>query len=133
MRVRHELARRSRVSDSELSALEHLVREPMGPAELARLLEVSTAASTGVVDRLQTKGHVQREPHAEDRRRTVVTLTDSGRAEILGHLMPMFEALRALDADLDDTERAVVARYLRGAAAAFETVTGPPPAPRSTA
>ena len=39
--------------------------------------------------------------------------------------MPMFTALQALDDTFDDAEKAVVTRYLEGAAAAFETVAGP--------
>lgn len=39
--------------------------------------------------------------------------------------MPMLEALRRLDAEFDEAEREVVERYLRGATAAFETITEP--------
>ena len=112
-------------------ALEHLTRGPVGPGELARLLEVTTAASTGVVDRLVERGHVDRVAHAGDRRRTEVHLTDSGASEVLERLTPMFAALQHLDDSFDDGERAVVARYLRGVTAAFETVAGPAPARQS--
>ena len=115
--------------DSELVALQHLVRAPLGPAELARILDVSTAASTGVVDRLAERGHVERHPHAGDRRRTEVRVTASGREEVLAHLLPMFAALDAWDRSFTDAERALVERYLRGVRAAFEEVSGPPPAP----
>lgn len=124
-RVRSVVARQARLSESELTALEHLVREPLGPAELARLLNVSTAASTGIVDRLAGRGHVTREPHAHDRRRTRVLVTPSGREEVLQRLLPMFRALRALDGSFDESERAVVERYLRGATDAFRQVTDP--------
>jgi DNA-binding MarR family transcriptional regulator len=125
-RVRPVVARRAGLSESELTALEHLVREPLGPAELSRLLEVSTAASTGIVDRLVSHGHVTREPHAGDRRRTRVMVTPSGREEVLARLMPMFAALRRLDESFAPEERAVVERYLRGAIDAFRAVTDPP-------
>ncbi len=49
-------------------------------------------------------------------------LTDSGRAEVLGQLMPMFRALAEMDADLDEAEREVVERYLRKAIDAFRSV-----------
>lgn len=125
-RYRHELARRLGVNDHEMQALEHLAREAAGPAELARLLEVSTAASTGLVDRLSAKGHVARHPHPGDRRRTVVALTDDGRSDVLTHLGPMLGHLASLDADLDEHDRAVVHRFLRGAVAAFDEATGAP-------
>ena len=130
MRVRPVVAHAARLSHSELVALEHLTAGPMGPAELARVLEVSTAASTGIVDPLEGRGHVARVADPADRRRTSVHLTDSGRAEVVGLLLPMFRALQELDDGFDDGERAVVARYLRGATAAFETVAGPAPARR---
>lgn len=123
VRVRHHVARTAGLGESELVALQHLALEPLGPAEVARRLGVSTAASTGIVDRLEQRGHVERRAHAHDRRRTEVHLTDSGRAEIVGHLMPMFVALRDLEAQFTAEELAVVARYLTGATAAFERVT----------
>lgn len=122
VRVRHLVARRAGLGESELVTLEHLADGPVGPADLARRLAVSTAASTGIVDRLAARGHVQRRPHEGDRRRTEVHLTDSGRAEVTGHLMPMFVGLRELEAAFTADELAIVQRYLRGAADAFERV-----------
>jgi len=121
-RVNHVVARRAGISDTELVTLEHLSREQIGPAEVARRLEVSTAAATGIVDRLVSRGHVERRPHAADRRRTELVLTESGRREVVGHLLPMFISLDQLDRGFTEEERAVVERYLRGAAAAFERV-----------
>ena len=66
-------------------------------------------------------------PRDDDRRRTEVRLTDSGRAEVVQRLLPMFAALQRLDDSFDADELAVVARYLRGAEAAFEAVAGPAP------
>ncbi|WP_210651044.1 MarR family winged helix-turn-helix transcriptional regulator [Nocardioides sp. SYSU D00065] len=127
-RVNHVVARRAGISDTELVTLEHLSREQIGPAEVARRLEVSTAAATGIVDRLVSRGHVRRQPHAADRRRTELVLTESGRRAVVSHLLPMFVALDRLDRDFSDEERAVVERYLRGATQAFEQVltTGAP-------
>jgi len=96
-RVRPSVARRAGLSQSELVALEHLSRAPVGPGQLARLLGVTTAASTGVVDRLVSRGHATRDPRPDDRRRTDVRLTVSGRREVRVRLMPMFTALQALD------------------------------------
>lgn len=124
-RVNHVVARRAGISDTELVTLEHLSREQIGPAEVARRLEVSTAAATGIVDRLVSRGHVERRPHAADRRRTELVLTESGRREVVSHLLPMFIGLDRLDRGFTDEERAVVERYLRGAAEAFEQVLDP--------
>ncbi|MDN4172438.1 MarR family winged helix-turn-helix transcriptional regulator [Nocardioides sp. SOB77] len=121
-RMRHTVARAAGLGEHEMVALQHLSRRAIGPAELARLLGVSTAASTGIVDRLAARGHVVRRAHADDRRRTEVHLTESGRAEVLAHLSPMLTALRALEQEFDDHERAVVERYLLGATRALREV-----------
>jgi DNA-binding MarR family transcriptional regulator len=129
-RVRSVVARQAGLSESELTALEHLVKEALGPAELSRLLEVSTAAGTGIVDRLASHGHVTRVPHEGDRRRTRVVVTPAGREEVLQRLLPMFRKLRELDDSFDASERDVVTRYLRGATEAFWAVTeAPDPGP----
>ena len=106
------VAARAALSPHEFTALEHLIRGPLGPVELARILGVTSAASSGVVDRLVARGHAGRRPHDHDGRRTVVTISDSGREEVLGYLMPMFTALRDLDECLTPAERDVVTRYL---------------------
>ena len=116
------VARRASLTHTELTALEQLTRSDCGPGELARHLGVTSAAASGIVDRLVTRGHVERRPHPDDRRRTQVVLTDSGRTEVIGHLMPMFTALDELDRSLSDDEREVVARYLSGAIVAIRRI-----------
>lgn len=123
IQVRHHVSRDAGLSESEMVALQHLSREALGPAEVARRLGVSTAASTGIVDRLQARGHVERRAHESDRRRTEVHLTDSGRTEVVGHLMPMLLALRELEQRFDADELEVVHRYLRGAIEAFREIS----------
>lgn len=123
VRMRHTVARAAGLSEHEMVALQHLSRGSVGPAELARLLGVSTAASTGIADRLAARGHVVRRAHAADRRRTELHLTESGRAEVLAHLSPMLVALRALDEEFDDDEKAVIERYLTGATAALGRIS----------
>lgn len=118
-RVGPTVARRASLSHTELQTLEVLFETPIGPADLARRLGVSTAASSGIVDRLTARGHVVRVPHESDGRRTDVRITESGAAEIIGHLTPMFTALHELDSGLDDHDREVVEAYLRGAIAAL--------------
>lgn len=123
--MRHTLSARTDLSVSELHALEHLAFAPRGPAEIARLLDVSTAASTGIVDRLVAKGHVERRPHGHDRRRTEVVITASARREVISQMGSMFTALDRLDASLTETERDVVVRYLTGVIEASRLVLEP--------
>ena len=109
------LARRTGLTHTELAVLEHVIEDPVGPTELAHRLGVTSAAASGIVDRLVARGHVERQPHPSDRRRTVVEATPTGREEVVGHMMPMFRELAELDAAFTDEELAVVLRYLEGA------------------
>jgi DNA-binding MarR family transcriptional regulator len=113
--VPQSVAREAGLSTSELHSLRHLSAQPMGPVELAKVLGVTSAASSGVVDRLVARGHAERRPDPRDGRRTQVVITDSGRAEVIARLLPMFAGLAELDNGLTDAERLVVERYLRGA------------------
>ena len=113
------VARQAGLSTSELHSLRHLMRGPMGPVDLAKVLGVTSAASSGVVDRLCSHGHAVRRAHPDDGRRTEVVITDSGRAEVTARMRPMFVSLAELDATLSDDERVVVERYLRGATGAM--------------
>lgn len=121
--MRRAIARRAGLSHSELQTLDHLSAGPIGPADVARLLDVTTAAATGIVDRMVSRGHAERHRHPGDGRRVDVHLTDSGREEILGHLMPVFVELARHDASFTDAEREVVLRYLEGARHAITTAT----------
>jgi DNA-binding MarR family transcriptional regulator len=118
----HAVARDAGLSTSELHSLRYLSAHPMGPVDLARALGVTSAASSGVVDRLVARGHAERRPDPTDGRRTQVVITHSGRAEVLARLQPMFAALAELDNALTDDERQVVERYLRGAIEAMHSL-----------
>ena len=54
--------------------------------DLARFMNVSTAAMTGVVDRLVRDGYAKRENDLKDRRAVKVRLTDKG-AKIIGNIL----------------------------------------------
>ncbi len=68
-----------------------------GPISASRLVEqlgLGRTAMTSVVDRLERRGWVRRQPSRRDRRVTDLVLTDSGR-EIAGTVRPAVQA--ALD------------------------------------
>ncbi len=121
-KVPASVAREAELSHSELRALELLVDAPRGPVELSHHLGVTSAASSGIVDRLCARGHAERVPHPSDGRRTQVVITDSAREEVLGHLMPMFLRLQELDAQFTPEELEVVERYLRAATEAIKVM-----------
>jgi DNA-binding MarR family transcriptional regulator len=90
--------------------------------ELSRLLLVTSGNLTGIVDRLEGRRLVRREPGDQDRRVIRVKLTEKGRAmtgemlpkhtEDLGQVLSFMpkNALQHLSALLDDVRHGLVAR-----------------------
>jgi DNA-binding MarR family transcriptional regulator len=81
--------------------------------ELARAVDLSPAAVTTVIDRLERMGLVERARDPDDRRRVIVRATDEVAriAEIA--YMPMGVEGVELLADLSDKELEAVLRFLR--------------------
>lgn len=114
------VARDLGLAPNDVWALEHLLTEgPLGPADLAGRLGLTTAAATALVDRLAAAGHVERRPHPTDRRRLAVVPTAQAEAAAFAAIAEMVEGMEAVGAALDPAERAAVARYLKGAVAVF--------------
>ncbi|QYH35766.1 MarR family winged helix-turn-helix transcriptional regulator [Salinibacterium sp. M195] len=123
------------VNATDLEAMEHLIMHgPLAPTDLSRRLNISTAAVTGVIDRLIGVGHVTREQHPTDRRSIVVVPNPRSVETAMATLMPMIMGIdRVLD-DFDDVEKAVIERYLDGVVTVYraqlpETGDVPPPKP----
>lgn len=70
----------ARADFAVLAALEEY--GSLSQAELGRRLGLDRNDVNGVVNRLESGGHVDRQPDAADRRRNVVTLTGSGRRHL---------------------------------------------------
>ena len=64
----------------QYAALTGIRNGASSPGELARLWQVTPAVITGVIDRLERRGLVRREPDPHDRRRLRLALTDAGLA-----------------------------------------------------
>src|SRR4051795_8740796 len=54
-------------------------REPESQQQAAKRLGIDRTTMVALIDALENKGFVARRPDAEDRRRNVIALTDSGR------------------------------------------------------
>ena len=94
-----------------------LIRGQLVPTDLAKQLQLSTAAVTTVVDRLEANGHVTRSQHPTDGRSVLVAPTDEAVARGLSTLIPVAKGIDAAVEDFDDAERAVIVRYLEAIAA----------------
>src|SRR5215207_9641760 len=64
----------------QYAALGGIRQGASSPGELARLWQVTPAVITGVIDRLERRELVRREPDPDDRRRLRLALTDTGLA-----------------------------------------------------
>ncbi|WP_155990705.1 MarR family transcriptional regulator [Paraoerskovia marina] len=57
--------------------------DPQRATELANRLQVSAATTSGILDRLEAGGYLERRQHELDGRARAITLTPRGRASIL--------------------------------------------------
>jgi DNA-binding MarR family transcriptional regulator len=102
------------VNPTDLEAMEHLIQDgPLTPTELARRLGLTTAAMTTSIDRLTAVGHVTRSPNPADRRGVLVVPAPASVGRAMGMLLPMIMGIDAVLGDFDESERAVIASYLR--------------------
>lgn len=112
------------VNSTDLSAMEHLIGDgPLTPSELARRLDISTAAATVMVDRLVALGHVHRRPHERDRR--MVDIVPSPPSVQAAHdaMRPMLTGIAEATSALNERDRKVVERFLTDVIGAFRPAT----------
>lgn len=70
-----------RISYPQFFLLTYLAEEEcLSMSSIARMMGHSTAAATGMVDKLQELGHLKRYTAAADRRKIMVRITEQGRA-----------------------------------------------------
>lgn len=113
--VEQRLSRALGINATDLSALEHLITDgPLTAKDLADRLQVSTAASTHIVDRLERAGHITRQPHATDRRKVLVVVADASKDRLFELLTPMINEVGDYVGKLGDAEREVVEQFLAG-------------------
>jgi DNA-binding MarR family transcriptional regulator len=99
----------------------------MKPTDLARVLMLSPAGMTNRIDRLEAAGWIERQNDPDDRRSSLVRLTDDGR-ELVDRAVTDHVANEArLLEPLSPTERAALDRALRTLLRQFDTspATGP--------
>ncbi|MET3770126.1 DNA-binding MarR family transcriptional regulator [Marisediminicola sp. UYEF4] len=101
------------VNRRDFEAMQHLVMSgPLSPTEIARRLDVSTAAATVIVDRLAAVGHVTRQPHPSDRRGVLVVPNPASVDRAMARILPLISGVdRVLD-DFTTEEQGVITQYL---------------------
>ncbi|MEW9264375.1 MarR family transcriptional regulator [Kineococcus endophyticus] len=109
----NRIARGSGRSATDTTALGLLdMYGPLGPAELAGHLGISTASATALVDRLEEAGDVHRVAHPTDRRRVVVHLETATRERERAVWTPVVADIDAAARELPPGEQEVVRAWL---------------------
>jgi len=106
------------MGETDLLALRYLLRaqtsgDRVGPKDLSRVLGITTASTTSLIDRLVGSGHVRREPHPTDRRSLVIVPTVETDAEVRATLGDMHRRMMAVAEDLSAEEARTVVSFLR--------------------
>lgn len=109
------LARRTGLTLPQLLCLRAVAQPAESPptlAQLARAVELSPATVTGIVDRLEARGWVRRARQDHDRRKIRVVLTAEGARRHAELPAVLDDRLSGALMELDDPERARLARAL---------------------
>jgi DNA-binding MarR family transcriptional regulator len=115
--MRRALGRRVTLGETDLRAVrfvmaESRARRATSPHDLAEHLGITTAATTTLLDRLSTAGHVQRAPHPTDGRSKVVVATEHAYEELGHHLAGTHDRMQAAAARVPAEIRPVVVAFL---------------------
>ena len=84
----------------------------MTAGELAAAIGLSSPATSALISRLESAGHIDRERDPDDRRRVILTPTPSAIAGAIAYFQPMGDAVTAALFGCDSTDTAVIAGFL---------------------
>lgn len=108
------------VNPTDLTAMQHLiVSGALSPTALAERLELSSAAVTTVIDRLEALGHARRTPNPDDRRGTLVVPEPASVGRAMSRIVPMVTEVDRAIHDFTDDEQAIITRYLTRVVGAY--------------
>ncbi|NLU69243.1 MarR family transcriptional regulator [Streptomyces sp. HNM0574] len=100
------------LTGAQARVLALLAREATPMRQVARQLKCEPSNVTGIVDRLESRGLVERRPDPADRRVKVAAVTEEGR-ETAGRLRGSLDFAREPLAGLTTVERALLRDLLR--------------------
>ncbi|WP_159945141.1 MULTISPECIES: MarR family winged helix-turn-helix transcriptional regulator [unclassified Nocardiopsis] len=113
IRLLHRMAERSGMNPTDFQCYTLLrVSGSLTPGEIADHLCLSTGSVTGVIDRLEAHGLVERTRHPEDRRKVAVRLTPGAERVGASTAPGMREAMTAAHADYSLEELATITDWL---------------------
>jgi DNA-binding MarR family transcriptional regulator len=106
-----------KMGETDLLALQFLLRRskegvPIGPRDLSTYLQISSASTTVLIDRLVRSGHVERQPHPSDRRALLLVPTVATDDEVRQTLGRMHSRMLAAAESLRPDELQTIIRFL---------------------
>jgi len=130
------VARRYGLSHAALNALAVIegAAGPLPAGEITAQMHISTTTMTSILDTLERRGYVRRQPDPADRRRVLVDITPEAQA-LLDHVLPAVQQLvTETMSSLDDRALHAVLDALAVASDALDAAPHdlPPPAARRT-
>lgn len=107
------LALRYSLTGPQLVCVRQLLKHgSMAPGELARVISLSPATVTGIVDRLEKRNIVTRERSTEDKRKVLIALTPEGARLVEKMPPPLHEAFSRRLEELSEDEQEEIDRVL---------------------
>jgi DNA-binding MarR family transcriptional regulator len=102
------------ITPVQFAALAEVQRAPgTDQRTLARSIGFDTSTIGGVIDRLESRGLLERNGSPHDRRVRLISLTEAGSALLAAAVPPMLRAQQRMLAPLSADERAAFMRMLR--------------------
>ncbi|GAA1660677.1 transcriptional regulator [Citricoccus zhacaiensis] len=125
---------RSGLHRTDLRALTILMqRQAAGlntsPTDLGRMLSLTSASTTALVDRLVANGHAQRTPSTTDRRRVSISHTDTAALDGRKIFMPMARSMADRLSEFTPEQMETAIEVLAAATEALDTFETPGPSP----
>jgi DNA-binding MarR family transcriptional regulator len=99
------------------------------PSEISERTLTSSATMSATIDALERRGWVRRVPNPDDRRSTLVEITDKGQSVVDRFLPGIRKIDLAVTADLSKTERATLLKLLAKVLRQAAIVAADPPIP----
>ena len=123
VRLLHRMAARTGMNPTDFQCYTLLrVTGSMTPGEIADSLCLSTGSVTGVVDRMEAHGLVERTPHPLDRRKVAVRLVEGAEGAVGATAPGMREAMIDLHAGYPVEQLEVIAGWLERAGSTLDTL-----------
>lgn len=132
--VTTRFAAREELHLTDVTAISVLVEagRSMTAGELGTSLELSSGATTRLVDRLETIGHLARQVDPTDRRRRMVSVTDTAMATAGAFFGQLGHRVNEVLARYEPDEQAIIARFLAEVVEAMRELPSHPSDPQGS-